>query len=365
MVTIIIVGILLILYSLLSRKHYKIAFAFAFVFLIMGFQSGIEGDITRYEEDYNFLARTGVFYSRTMDTEPVIPWLMRFWGFVFPWWFYVASISLLQCTVLVIFIERYAHNKYKFLAAILFYFTFNMMLMQMMALRQAFAIENMILAFLLIDNKKILGAILCCVIAFFSHNSAIILVPFLLVFCFVLKKTKSLQFVSKSWFPIITVCLYLVIYVAKESVLNDYLVAFAMLDDDYRLASYLGEESMEQAFNISWLIVFYNGLIIFLVSWYAKFADNKMRVFCLLSILAAFGDMLLFGIGALPRINMYFIIFNLVVYPAVAMQLRNRYGNIVAIFFLVVLVGYAVKTSLPYIITVGVSNFGSYKLLFF
>ena len=159
--------------------------------------------------------------------------------------------------------------------------------------------------------------------------------------------------------------IYLYVYFIKTTILNDYLIGFAMLsDEEFRLFGYFSEDEMENAFNISWLIVLYDAFIVFLVSWYYRFADSKMRVFCWASIVAAFGDMLFFGIGSLPRIIMYLVVFNLVVYPAVTLQISKKFGKLWALIFIVFLFGYAIKTSLPWMLGTEDGRFGTYQFVF-
>ena len=363
-------GILLIAVSLLTKKKYKPYIGFAFVLLIMGFQSGVEGDFMGYMQEYNGLSGSQVVDSRTIEDEPVFPYLMKFFSFFSPWWLFVILLSLFEVFVLEKFVEKHSSGRYQFIATILFFFSFNMMLMQMKAMRQGFAIELMLLAVLLIEKYK-KGkipwlAILAVVAAFFSHNSAFVAIPFVLMFYFA---NRSPQFLTKigngDLFPVIMVGVYLFVYLIKTTILNDYLIGFAMMsDEDFRLAGYLSEDEMEYAFNISWLIVLYDAIIVFLVSWYYKFADSKMRMFCWASIVAAIGDMLFFGIGSLPRIIMYLVVFNIVVYPAVAMKIDKKFGRIWALAFIVLLFGYAIKTSLPWMLGTDEGRFGTYQFVF-
>ena len=267
------------------------------------------------------------------------------------------------------FVSRFAIGPYQFMSAILFFFTFNMMLLQMKALRQGFAIELMVAAFLLMKSKKKKIpwlSLLLVVSAFFTHNSSLVVVPFFLLFYIATQREKFLtQWGNGNLFPIIMVGVYFFVYFIKTTILNDYLIGIAMLSgDDFRLSVYFSENEIQNAFHISWLIVLYDAIIIALVAWYYRFADSKMRVFCWASMIAAVGDMLFFGIGALPRIIMYLVVFNLAVYPAVAQQLERKFGKIGVLVFLVLLVGYAVKTSLPWILGVDDGRFGTYRFIF-
>lgn len=378
------VGILLIIVSFVTRKSkYAPQIGFAFVLLIMAFQSNVDGDYMSYMEGYNQMYAGGSMDSRTIEDEPVFTYLMKFFSFFTPWWLFVIFLSLFQTAVLSRLVVIYAPKQYQFIAAVLFFFTFNMMLLQMKAMRQAFAIELMILAMMEIDRitmtkdkglttagiktkRKIPWmAILLSIAAFFSHNSAALMFPFLLLFYIVKCNPKGLLRSGNSiLFPVIITALYLFLYEIKVIFLNQYLIGFAMLDEDFRLASYLGENELENQFRISWLIVLYNAVIVFLVAYFYRFADSKMRVFSWISISAAFFDMLFFGIGSLARMQMYFVVFNLVVYPHIALQLRKKYGGIAVLVFLVFLLGYAVKTSYPWIIGMDDGRFGTYRFIF-
>ena len=366
---ILVTGILLIIVSLATEKKYKSYIGFAFVFLIMGFQSGVEGDFMGYMQEYYGLSVSEVVDSRTIEDEPVFPYLMKFFGYFAPDWMFILLMSLFECFVLERFVSRYANGPYQFIAAILFFFTFNMMLLQMKVLRQGLAIELMLAAFLLMERRRKkfpwVPALLA-VVAYFTHNSSLVAAPFLILFYFA---TRKEHFLTKTGngdlFPVIMVAVYLFVYFIKTTLLYDYLINLALLSDETnRLIGYFSEKELENVFDISWLIVLYNAIIMFLVAWYYRFADSRMRVFCWASMIAAIGDMLFFGIGSLPRIIMYLVVFNLAVYPAVALQLSKKFGKIWVIAFLVLLVGYAVKTSLPWMVGVDEGRFGTFRFIF-
>lgn len=169
-------GIILILYSMFSgelTRNYKPIIGFMFTFLIMAFQSNVEGDYMSYMKDF------GMGYSRTMDTEPL--WvLLQMPFYLLGWQYFIFFMVLFQVWVVYRISKMYASNHYQYLGAILFFFTFGMMLIQMKALRQGLAIEICLLPFIMkFDNKnRLLNRILYCygpvVIAYFIHNSAIV-----------------------------------------------------------------------------------------------------------------------------------------------------------------------------------------------
>ena len=373
------VGLLLIIVSYATRKSkYAPLIGFAFVFLIMGFQSGVEGDFMNYKDKFELLARTG--HEDAIEGGFEYGWIILRKLFSFgPFWLFILSISLFQSIILCKFTKRYCVNDYQYLAAILFYFTFMMMLWQMKAIRQGLVIEIMLLAFMLVDEKKkLLPPLICALIAFTIHNSCLIIVPFLFLYYYI-REDKNAAVIDgrKGLFvrnlPIILTTLYFVVYASKVTFLQQYLApwAFLMLDDtESRFAGYLEESNTKEGIfslmgeGVSLLLVFYDAIIVFVVSWFYRFATKRMRLFAIFSIIAAFGDMLFWGLGSLTRLFMYFTVFNIVVYPNVCKQIKSSYGWMYAFIFIVLLIGYAWKTSYPWMIGTDDGRFGTYQFLF-
>ncbi len=381
--TILSVGIILIVFSFLLRNNKSIPpyWGFLLVLLIMGFQEGVEGDFMTYKEKFDSLARSGHEEATAGAFE--FGWLILrrlfSWG---PFWLFVLCISLFQSAILCKLTHKYCERKYQYLAAILFFFTFQMMLWQMKALRQGLAIELMALAFLFVDEKKSYWSpLLCAFIAFTIHNSSLIIVPFLLVYYFK-KNNKEFghsgrkhRWLNSRFFPVYTTVLYFFLYAIKITFLQQYITPLALLmmnNTGSHLVGYLDESNTQEGIfalmdleeGTSPLLVAYDAIIVFVVSWYYQMASSKMRVFSLISIIAAFGDMLFFGLGSLPRLFMYYTVFNIIVYPSVCQQINNKYGKMVAFVFVVLLIAYAWKTSVPWMIATEGGRFGTYHFIF-
>lgn len=371
---ILVTGILLIIISVLCRKTYNPYLGFAFVFLIMGFQSNVEGDFMTYANSFDMIGHSNVFDARNLKTEPVFPNLMRFFTFG-PFWFFILCLSLFQTYVLTTFVRNYGNNKYHYIAPILFFFSFPMMLMQMKALRQGLAVEFVLLAIVFIDKaKNFIPPLICSLLAYYSHNSSMVVLPFVALYYLINRKPEILNkdilvVKGKNIFPLFMVSIFLLVYIIKLKILNQYLGAIAMLSDN-RLASYAdssatGRESIDaNIFDISPLIVLYDALMVFLVAWFMKRTNPKMRVFCIVTIVSCIFDMLFFGLGTLARMIMYLMVFSLVVYPSVALEIKKQYGPLWVTLFIVLLVGYAVKTSLPWMLGTDDGRFGTYQFVF-
>lgn len=376
MIIILATGILLIAISFIVRDKLPIRVAFIFMFIIMGFQAGVEGDYMAYMELFSIVHSGGAGDWRTIEDEPFFPFLVKIFPFNSTFLFTIFLV-IFNLAVIVRLLERYCPKEYHYLAPVLFYFSFNMMLLQMKGLRQGLAIELMILAFLLADRKK--GkwwSLVSVVIAYLTHNSMLVMIPFYLLWILVLRrpeliKKKKTVLKEKNLLPYILVGIYLMMYFFKITVLNQYLVPLILLTGSggNRLAGYADTsntaESLEtNLFDISPLIVLYDAIIVFMVASYYKKADPKMRVFCIISIVAAFGDMLFFGAGVFARIIMFYVIFNLIVYPAIVSDIKSKYGKVWALAFMVLLIGYAMKTSFPWIMSTEGDRFGNYHFVF-
>ena len=372
-------GIALIIASLILQKNKKISpyWGFILVFLIMGFQEGVEGDFMGYKTTFNSLGAV----SGTSVVGDAYEWgwyyLMLVFS-IFPFWFFVMSLAGFQSLVLVKYSQTYEKHEFLYLGPILFFFTFNMMLMQMKAMGQGVAIEMMILSFLLVDKtRKPWWPAIIALFAFTIHNSALILWPFLLLYYLVKKSGNSnavLKLFDRRLLPYIMTGIYIFLYVIKQSFLGQYLtpLAFDMMEgsglhysgylDDMNTAE--GLSSFLEDSTSSPLIVAYDGIIVFLVSWFYQYASPRMRVLSLMSILAAIGDMLFFGLGALYRVFMYFTVFNIVVYPALVKQIKLKYGGIWALALIILLIAYAMKTSVPWMLEAEAGRFGTYHFVF-
>lgn len=72
-----------------------------------------------------------------------------------------------------------------------------------------------------------------------------------------------------------------------------------------------------------------------------------------------------FGVGSLPRMGYYYLVSTIVVYPNIAQLLSVKYGKIVALIFIVMCIGYAVKTSLPWLTELDTTGYRYYEFVFY
>jgi len=367
-------GILLIILSLVFQKNKKFSpyWGFVLIFLIMGFQEGIEGDFMTYKAEYQDMAQGIGNSSATAGNDTVWLFLNGLFSKFLPFWMFVILLAAFECIVLYKLGNKYGSRQYGWLGPVLFYFTFYLMLIQMKALRQGFAVEIIVLAYLMTGHKRgwLWGGLLTFA-AVFVHHSTLIVIPFIILH-FVVSKIKDIDKVKeyslgkpKLVFPIIMVAAFMFVYTLKSTALSGWLDQLALIGNmnDVALSNYL-ETEQEHAFEISFLIVLYDAIMVFICSWFLQRTTIRYKILAFASIIGCYGDMLLFGMGSLPRIMMFYIIFNIITYPLIAEMVHKRFSKTAALIFIVFLVGYAMKTSLPMIMSSDKGGFGTYQFVF-
>lgn len=357
------IGILLILLCLIlqNTNRYNPIIGFLVILLIMGFQSNVDGDYMAYMAEY--LTRSD---SRTADTEPFWNFLANAFGSFASFPVFVFCISLFEVIVLYLFSKQTVENKYAWVGPILFFFTFNLMLIQMKAIRQGLAVELSLLSFLLLDKMKLWKAAIPLVLAYFTHNSCIITFPLFIYYYFLIRqKRQPKAYIKNEWIWPVTMALCIfIIYLAKHTVINKYLMGFASMfaSDDFRLWGYFTET--ENDFTISNVILIYNMAMVFLATWQFQTASRIERVMCVATILASYIEVLFFGMGSLFRMAIYFNVFAIALVPNILKHIDDRYGRVPAFILSLFFVAYSMKTSLPWLTTAIDGRFGDYKLIF-
>ena len=364
-------GILLIIFSSLFRKKLPPYIGLLVVFIIMGFQDGIPGDYFNYKYLYDGHAGLAVYH----DTEPIWELLFRTFSLIMPFWGFVLIMTGFECLVLARVGGKYGSKEYGWVGPILFFFSFYMMLVQIKALREGLSVEFIVLSIYLASEKKgTLKGIGFFLVAMFIHEAAIVALPLVLTQIYMARhndhvrvnKNEKKTLFSKM-FPFILLGVYIFIYTLKVTALSEWLEGLAMFTgDSMRLSSHFERDlQFAEGNEMSILVVIYNGIMVFLSSWLLNKVEKKYFVLILAAIIGCFIEMLFWGIGSLPRIGMYFIVFNIYTYTILLETISYRYGKIFAFTLIVLLVGYAMKSSLPMILNSDtVMQLASYKFIF-
>lgn len=363
-------GILLIIITIIRQGKLSPRLGFFTIFMLMAFQSNVEGDFVGYKEAFE-----SSIVFRTADQEPLWQWLNRAFK---PLGFLTFNIFIcaFEISILYRYCKKYASPKYISLAPILFLFTNSMMLIHMKGIRQCLAIEICMLPFLFdyanIKKPKWLYIFSPLFVAYLIHNSALLaFIPLALyyiqgrwnIFYSNKKKHSQLEFL----YPTIVTTIFYIAYFAKKSILYSYIqqIGLWMQASDFRPGGYATlEETNVDFFNVSWLIILYDALIVFFATWYYTRVNGAYKVIAICGIIASFCDMLFFGMGTMMRVGYFFSIFNIALIPNIAEHIEKRFNLLSAKIFIVVCVGYAIKTTWPSFTSMAPELFGNYKFIF-
>ena len=238
------VGIVLYLISIIRKKSYNPYIGFLLPLIIMGFQSGVEGDYMGYMDSFNS-GDMGYTVKELEFAWIAINQLFQPFGFHSMVFF----ISLFQILICAYYVKNYVSSGKQWMGAIIFFFTFACMLIQMKAMRQGVAMECAMLAFILAEKRLYIPSIIFGILSFGFHNSALIILWILIVYIIIINISKanifkrffkhldrinnSRNFVYITLFSMLLFCYF------KMSIFNTYLIPLALSSEDSSYQGYL------------------------------------------------------------------------------------------------------------------------------
>lgn len=361
----------MILYGIQAKK-YSVCIGMFFVFLIMGFQENCLTDYLSYKEHYN----DKITGYTTKEGEFAYTWLWMKCSYIIGFHLFVTLTSFIQCLIIMLTIKKYAAIKYQYFGVLIVFFTFNIMLIQMTAMRQGYAVEMLLLAYYLLSKHKYLISLSVAIIAYGFHNSVIVAIPFFIGFwifllirskdkaidtqCLKFDKKKSERFAM--WILIVFISFYFLKFVVFASYINPILASI----EAFSFSGYL--DRLDNDRSIAWWIMLYNTIIIYLTAMYYTIERNIFKkYFAFLTIIYLFLYIATFGFGDLMRINMFFVIFTPIVFPNITSMIRLSYGKKAAIAFVIFNMTYIMYFSVPFMLSFNSDNhtgFGTYMFSF-
>ena len=327
----------------------------------MGLQCNVSGDYYSYMEDYNKLK---LFNADVSQIRSEVGWfyLMKVLSQFFSFEFFVFFISTIEYLILSCFINKYVDKDFRYVAGLIFFFFMNMMLFQMKGMRQGFAIELFLASFMLVDSKKYLLALSIALLSVFIHKTSIVVIPFLLLI-FLSKQfgwCKEELRTFHLFLPIIITTGY-IIFILNKLLIIEYLQPIFMALSLMDLEGYFGEMSYTDQHV---LIYIYGAVTVFFMSYYLKFAKGNMRVIVILAIIGQFAGDFFLGQGDLFRIPLYYSIFSIVAIPNAASHLYRKKQTKLSFLFVLLCIGYAWRTFMPWVYRPVLDGFYTYRFVF-
>lgn len=372
---ILIIGILLILYGI-SAKNYSVAFGMLFVLIIMGLQEGIPGDYMTYKYAFEHGGADPDDIERTAkETEYSMVWLAQTMSRFMNFHWFVFITSLIQCFAMGVMIKDYADKRYWNFGVLLVFFTYNIMLIHMKAMRQGYAVDCLLLAYWLIGKRRFFTSLLMAIIAYGFHNSSIMAMPFfvvLFVMMFVRRKEKvnkcinAVKIDRKAFKYASFVAIGLFIFtILKFTIIDTYVAPLVSTLDFLEYGYYLGDIENR---GLAWWIVLYSVVITFAAAvYFISEKDIIKKYFAFLTVASGFVYIGFFGMGSLFRLSMYFDIFAIVTLPNIAGMLKNTYGKRIALYFIMFNMTYLMYLSVMHMVSMKVQDgfgYGMFKFSF-
>lgn len=371
------VGLLLIIYGI-SAKKYSVSWGMFFVLLILGFQEGIPGDYMAYKYIYEHGgADPDDVFSTVKETEYSIIWLTQVLSRFINFHWFVFLTALVQCFAMGAMIKEHADKRYWSFGILLIFFTYNIMLIQMKAMRQGYAVDCLLLAYWLLGRRRFLLSILFAAIAYGFHNSSMIALPFF-VFLFVMMflkrkdefgKIKRITVIDakvegKSFKYATFAAIGLFVFtVLKFTVIDSYVSPFVESLDFFEYGGYLDE--MENR-SLAWWIVLYNIVATFTSTLYfINEKDLYRKYLAFMSVASQFFYVGFFGMGSLFRLSMFFDIFSIVTFPNVATILHNTYGKKIALYYIIFNMAFFMYLSVMHMVSMNIQNGFGYGMFRF
>ena len=371
------IGLLLIVYGI-SAKNYSVARGMFFVFLILGLQEGIPGDYMSYKYDFEHGgADPDDVFSTVKETEYSIIWLTQMLSRFINFHWFVFLTALVQCFAMGAMIKEHADRRYWNFGVLLVFFTYNIMLIQMKAMRQGYAVECLLLAYWLLGRQKYLFSILFAAIAYGFHNSALVVLPFFVVLFVMMFLKRKEEFVKKNritkidamvegksfkYATIVSIGL-IAFTILKFTLIDSYVKPFVVGLDFFKYGGYL--EEMEER-GLAWWIVLYNVIATFTATLYfINEKDLYRKYLAFISVVASYIYVGFFGMGSLFRLSMFFDIFAIVTFPNVATLLLNTYGKKIATYYIIFNMVFLMYVSVMHMVSMNIQGGFGYGMFRF
>lgn len=220
----------------------------------------------------------------------------------------VAALSVLQNVIYYKAIKRYVDKEWWTMAVFIYLFSTSLYVLNMSMMRQGLAISLFVWAFLYFKDRRIIPSLLILIAAASVHNSAKILLPFVL-WGFIPMGKKFSKYMSYFY-----AVMFVVLYMNADFV-NTIFMAFMEIEDMAKYADIYGNDEKTGKFGLGFII----NLIPFIISLYylLKCYDTdiwKRRLICIACI-GFFITPFTLIVPLMNRVGMYFAAYSVFAIP--------------------------------------------------
>jgi hypothetical protein len=306
-------GFLAVFFAFLARyrnMRYGLTLSFLLIFLFLALRYQFGNDYNSYLgifEEINSYASFNLF-DKTIHVEPgwiVLCKLFKPLGF----FAMVAVLALLNCIIYYRFIKSYLPVQYYWLAVFIYLFDPGFMLTHASAMRQSLTIAIFIFSIKYIFKKDAIRYILCIVIAWFFHSSALVLLP---VYFLGLVNWKINKVTATIFF-----LLFLSLFVFSSSIMPYINQLVSVYFDQYEFYQDPGSVG-------SGLGILYVSITFLLILYFDRFQDKETSLLFKIGIISFIFIPLSLLIQLIGRMGMYFKVSLIIAYPLIQMNLHKK-----------------------------------------
>lgn len=247
------------------------------------------------------------------------------WGllniiFSFEWGFFVmvALLNILQNYIYYYLIKTFVSPSDRWLSMLLYLCTSGLYLLNFSMMRQGLAVSLFVAAIILISKRKLYYSLLILFIAYNIHKTAILGVPFLILYFTPLKNTKVLSIIIAS----LTAFLFLASSIAS-GFFRSLMTSITLLDS---YESMVGDEVAVESLGLGFVLLHIPHLVILYNLWSGSvFRNTEEKIITVV----AFFDILIIpftyiGSAYMSRLSIYFLAFHLAVIPILYSRIKNK-----------------------------------------
>ena len=347
MQTVIIINILVVVLAYFSknkqtRSLFKVAFLIIFLLTSLRFNFGT--DYINYYKTFNIVNQSFSITSINFgyfDLERawiILNYIFKPIGF----FGFIIVLSAFLCYTYYALIKKYVDPKYYWLAIFIYVFTFDIMLVQFSAIRQALAIAIFIHSVKYLNEKRNrVLYILLIIIAGMFHTSAYFMLPFVV---FTFKKIRESKIIGV---VILTVFFGLMFF--GNRYLSQLIEISSFLSGERYLVRFASEVSSKITLigSIAW------SSLLFILLYYSRFQQKNRKIFFYIASLHSLVYVITPVVFLSGRIGYYFIALSTIVYPLIIQQEKRFFIRIglIGVFITFILYRLTIFFKLDWVIT--------------
>lgn len=325
MYAIIVLNIVAIFLAFLSKyrnSRFLFEFSFLLIFLFTAFRYNFGTDYSSYELSFNQISRfqnIGLIQYSQFSFEPswtFLNYLFKPLGFSG----FIIVLSAFICYTYYNLIKKYIYPQYYWLAVFIYVFSFDIMWIQISAIRQAFSISIFIHSIKYLNEKK--NPIYYVLLNLFGglfHSSAYFMLP-LVIFSFDRIRNNKLT-------GIIILAVFWIVLFFGSMFLSNMIEITSFISGDRYLSRF--EREIDVSTTLIGSIVW--GALLAIVIYYTNLQKSINKVFFYITSLHSLVYVFAPLVWLADRMGYYFAVFSVISYPLIMQYEKNKLKKIVII----------------------------------